>query len=131
PYAGCVLAHRLASDPTWFQRPVRVVDVGLRPSHAAPFDGLLLPGGLLPEDARPLLDGAISPVERQWLAMHLLELAAIRPEQVIKRLFRAMNRDGDGDWDGGGDGDGGYVIVDERSFASDADASDGGGDSFG
>jgi hypothetical protein len=56
---------------------------------------------------------------------------------VLKRLFRAMNRqpeDDDGDSGGvyvdGGAGNG-YVIEDDDSFGSDADADDGGADSFG
>ncbi|HEX2675692.1 MAG TPA: hypothetical protein VHM19_03615, partial [Polyangiales bacterium] len=84
--------------------------------------------------------------EAAWLAKHSLELAVIRPEQIIKRLFRAMSglvehepgssvvapstwgpdRDG-GTSTGGSDG----VYNDSSSFGSDASASDGGGDSFG
>ena len=35
--------------------------------------------------------------EAAWLSQHALELAAIRPEQVLKRLFRALNRKVDED----------------------------------
>ena len=40
---GCTLAHRLATDPAWFAGQVPVIDVGLRPGHAGPFQGLWLP----------------------------------------------------------------------------------------
>jgi DNA-directed RNA polymerase subunit RPC12/RpoP len=85
---GCRLAHRLANDPEWFKgMGIRIVDVGLRPVHAAPFQGLYeevhkeIPSG-----------GGISPEEAQWLSRHRLELAVIRPEQIVKRLFRAMSQ---------------------------------------
>jgi hypothetical protein len=131
-FAGCALARRLTSDPDWFQGQVRVVDVGLRPGHAWRFNGLLVDPQPAPAAMQPLLDGALRPDERAWLARHALELAVIRPEQVIKRLFRAMTGDTDGD---GGGGDGGdavsWIVYDNDSFSGDAGASDGGGDSFG
>jgi hypothetical protein len=108
-YAGCALAHRLTNDPAWFQGPVPVVDVGLRPSHAGPFRGLLLLAGS-PEQ-RPQ---GLTPDEQAWLTEHTLELAAVRPEQVIKRLYRAINRQVEEDTssgDGGGGGDGGVWIA--------------------
>ncbi len=192
---GCRLAYQLANDPKWFSGTgVRIVDVGLRPVHAGPFVGLY-------QDARHGVSAGqgISPDEARWLSKQTLELAAIRPEQIIKRLFRAMNRNmadspgetnaplagrgmrpslpvgstpvraaaaggaaavagaavlapglsraeeeelarqqkkkaqegsGDGGSGGGGDGGGGFE-VDTDSFSSDADASDGGADSFG
>jgi hypothetical protein len=138
--AGCTLAHRLTSDPAWFAGQVPVTDVGLRPGHAGPFRGLWLPAAI----PHVPLDGGIKPAEAEWLQQYALELAAIRPDQVLKRLFRAMNRQPDDDdsddggdiliFDGGSDGsDGGdsYVIEDDDSFGSDADADDGGADSFG
>ena len=36
---GCSLPARLAGSPEWFQGGARIVDVGLRPAHAAPFKG--------------------------------------------------------------------------------------------
>ena len=107
----------------------------------------------------PIGDG-ISESESAWLTQYALELAAIRPEQVLKRLFKAMNREEDSDR-GGGDGDGGYyyyggsgggdggaaggvpaanlgstgsrswVIEDSVSFSVEAGDSDGGADAFG
>ena len=48
----------------------------------------------------------ISADEVRWLNEYALELAAIRPEQVLKRLFRAINRKEKGSGDGGSDGGG-------------------------
>lgn len=116
---GCGLAKLLASDPSWFAPGTRVVDVGLRPGHTGPFRGLWQrwlgapPPGDLPAS------------ERAWLSKYTLELAAIRPEQIIKRLFRAMsNMDEVPLVDG-------VYFYDSSAFGSDASASDGGGDSFG
>jgi hypothetical protein len=142
--AGCTLATRLASDPAWFLNTVPAVDVGLRPHHARPFRGLQLPassGFVVPGDG-------IKPDEAAWLSQYALELAAIRPEQVLKRLFRAMNANdpssgssgGDGSSSGGGvviDGDQGdgrsgvWVVEDRDSFSADAGFMDGGADAFG
>lgn len=123
---GCRLAHRLVTEPDWFGGAgLRVIDLGLRPRHAGPFRGILVHGDgvrLEPEDG-------ISREESDWLARHKLELAAVRPEQVLKRLFAGLQahanddpRTGDtggavttcgafdaGGYDGGGDlgGDGG------------------------
>jgi hypothetical protein len=136
---GCTLAHRLTSDPSWFAGQVPVIDVGLRPGHAEPFRGLWLPAQV------PFVstESGIKPAEAEWLGKYALELAAIRPDQVLKRLFRAMNRQTERDGNGGGDGDGldivyfeqeerhSYVIEDQDSFSADASADDGGADSFG
>jgi DNA-directed RNA polymerase subunit RPC12/RpoP len=85
---GCRLAHQLANSPEWFKgQGIRIVDVGLRPIHAAPFEKLLQ------EQHREVPSGGgLTSVEARWLSKHALELAVIRPEQVLKRLFRAMNQ---------------------------------------
>ena len=42
---GCRLAQRLITDPEWFGGSgLRMIDLGLRPRHAGPFNGLLLEG---------------------------------------------------------------------------------------
>jgi hypothetical protein len=125
---GCAMAHTLANDPLWFNGQAPVTDVGLRPSHAGPFRGLFLP-----PDRSVGPGQGIGADELLWLNSYLLELAAIRPEQVLKRLFRAINfkedsTSGSGDSGGGG---GTHVYYDEQSFSSDAADSDGGADSFG
>jgi hypothetical protein len=130
--AGCRLAHQLATNPEWFKDLPAVTDVGLRPSHAGPFAGLLLP---VAAGAVAAGDG-ITASEAGWLARHALELAAIRPEQVLKRLFRAINRtsdDDDNDGDGGTTASGTSARVDQDSdaFAADAGDADGGADAFG
>ncbi len=127
--AGCRMAAKLSTDSEWFKDQVPVVDVGLRPRHARPFRGLLLPST---GDFVGAGDG-IEANETAWLSQYRLEVAAIRPEQVLKRLFRAMNADtagGDGG-DGGGGSGSSYVVYDDDSFSADAGASDGGADSFG
>ena len=57
---------------------------------------------------------------------YTLELAVIRPEQIIKRLFRGLSNTDVLPEDSS---DGFYV--DTGAFSSDASSSDGGGDSFG
>src|SRR5262249_58525098 len=65
---------------------LRVIDLGLRPRHARPFHGLLQRGDgirLDPEDG-------INPDEAEWLVKYKLELAAARPEQVLKPVFAGL-----------------------------------------
>jgi hypothetical protein len=103
--AGCQLAYQLANDEQWFKGKVPVTDVGLRPQHAGPFRGLWRAA------ATPtvIAGSGITAGEIGWLSRYWLELAAIRPEQVLKRLFRAINHQeassngGVGDSDGGAD----------------------------
>ena len=65
--------------------------------------------------------------QNKWLSTYSLELSAIRPEQIVKRLFRAMTQPGTQVTTD----DGGFFFVGGSSFGSDASTSDGGGDSFG
>jgi hypothetical protein len=123
--AGCRLAHQLGTSPEWFQNLPAVTDVGLRPSHAGPFDGLYLasPSG-------PVFAGdGVTAKEAAWLSRYGLELAAIRPEQIIKRLFRALNAASERKRDGDDRDD--HVTYDSSSFSSNAGDSDGGDDAFG
>ena len=137
---GCRLARRLAHDRHWFRDHVGVVDVGLRPEQAKPFQGLLQ------SSETTVVEGeGISVADAAWLSRYTLELAAVRPEQTLKRLYKAVNRKLDQDQDsgggnGGGDGggtgsgtssDGGSVETDSTSFSSDAGASEGSADGFG
>jgi hypothetical protein len=135
--SGCRLAGQLATSPEWFRGLPSITDVGLRPKHAGPLKGLYLPSGAAVKPG----DG-IGPDEAAWLARYVLELAAIRPEQVLKRLFRAINRAKESDDDDDDDRDGsstsatgsdGSARVDEDSDAFSADAADGdgGADAFG
>jgi hypothetical protein len=118
---GCTLSHALKSE-RWFQEGARIVDVGLRPEHARPFRGLWQ---LSMDPASPA--SGLSASDQEWLSKYSVELSVIRPEQVIKRLFRAMSGLAELPADTTSD----MVYVDSMSFGTDASASDGGGDSFG
>ncbi len=124
---GCHMAHRLAIDPAWFHGQVPVIDVGLRPAHAAPFNGLIRKS----EVPHVRTGEGIDAKEAEWLSKYALELAAIRPEQTMKRLFRALARKDDRGTDTGEGGASYGVVTDSDSFSTDASASDGGSDSFG
>jgi hypothetical protein len=136
---GCRLAHQLATDPAWFATQVKVIDVGLRPIHGARFRGLLQRSK---SPSVPAQDG-ITAWEAAWLGTYSLALAAIRPEQVLKRLFKAINlpinpadypeaviylpaREAAAGTGGGNGGDGGGGML-----AADAGDVDGPADSFG
>jgi hypothetical protein len=111
---GHSLARTLASSPAWFQGIGRVTDVGLSEAHAQHLRGMWLP-----------IQGAAK--SGTWLSQYTVELASMRPEQIIKRLFRAMTQPGvelqsDGYI---------YYVTDTSFGRSDASTSDGGGDSFG
>lgn len=85
---GCRLARELAQDPAWFAGQTVVIDVGLRPMQADAIQGPFLPGREGDVGTEP----GLSDWEAKWLAKYRLELAVIRPEQVVKRLFRAINQ---------------------------------------
>jgi hypothetical protein len=126
---GCKLAHKLAHSPQWFEGHVPVTDVGIRPRHSAPFKGLFQAAlSQSVADAEGILED-----EAAWLNQYSLELAAIRPEQILKRLYKAINKRESQHLagDGGGSSGNGYVYTDNDSFSSNATDSDGGADSFG
>lgn len=83
---GCRLAHHLAYSPDWFAGRTRVIDLGLRPRHAEPYRGLWRAAGAGTIAAEPGIDAK----EAQWLSQHELEIAALRPEFVLKRLFNGF-----------------------------------------
>lgn len=154
--AGCRLVHRLRTDPGWFAAGARIVDVGLRPRHAKFFPGMHLSAQAVVE-----VGAGISGSEARWLHRQRLELAVVPPEQLIKRLFRVMTRaeaaaSSDSGGDSGSTGGGGDWTSSDGNVAAgaaitassgqqghdadldggndigfDADASDGGADSFG
>ena len=127
--AGCRMAPTLANDPDWFDGKLRVIDLGLRPNHAGPFDGLLL------DADGPRVDptDGISEAEAEWLSRYKLELAAIRPEQVLKRLFHGLGaHKGDPTTSAGTDGGVVYCGSFEAGGGGDGgDGGDGGADAFG
>jgi hypothetical protein len=124
--AGCKLAYHLRHDAEWFRDIGRVYDVGLRPEHGPFFEYAVM-------DTEDRVDPhpALTAAEVAWLSAHTLELAAIRPEQLIKRLYRAMTHQPVFEERPGGDGGDGASTGDITLFGTDADASDGGADSFG
>jgi hypothetical protein len=122
---GCAMAHKLAYDNEWFAGKIKVIDLGLRPRHARPFRGLLLQA----EAPQVTAGEGIEPGEVEWLKRFRLEMAAARPEQVLKRLFRGIQAHAADDFSGGGTANCG-------AFDSSPDASDGtpdgqDGDGFG
>lgn len=124
---GCTLALRLREDEAWFKGVGQVFDVALRPAQARKMKASWKRGsGFV--DEHP----ALSHNERRFLAAHSVELAAIRPEQLVKALFRAMTilpgMAGSDGWGSSGDGGGSTDVV---VWDADATTSDGGGDSFG
>ncbi|MBA3818046.1 MAG: hypothetical protein H0X17_04095 [Deltaproteobacteria bacterium] len=122
---GCGLAHKLASDERWFRGSARVVEVGIRPAHARTLRGVWR------DATTPVNTAVVTEDERRWLANYTCELAAIRPEQVIKRLFTAITKEDTLQPASDYVADGGGFYVDSYSFSKDSEASDGGDDSFG
>ena len=123
---GCALAHKLRNDGNWFAPGVRIVDVGLRPAHARFFRGQVVDQQ---RSAAEVLLPGISAEEALWLQRYSLALAAMRPEQLIKRLFRALTQAESVAEAAQVDTD--AVDSDVVVFGVDADTSDGGADSFG
>ncbi len=131
---GCRLAHKLATDHAWFAQDVTVSDVGLRPRQAKAFIGLYKPhtGAAVPAGH------GVSAWEATWLSSQELELAVIRPEQVLKRLYKALNRDLESDNDSGGggsdsssSGSNSRVVDDTESFTYEASDIESDADGFG
>lgn len=120
---GCELAWTLRQDPAWFKDVGQVYDVALRPAQARKMKASWLPGRLQVAE-----HPALTEKERDFLRENTIELAAIRPEQLVKRLFRAMTLvTGPGATSGGGTTSSDGSVV----WTTDAAASDGGGDAFG
>lgn len=120
---GHGLARHLATSPEWFRGIGRVTDVGILVRHAANMRGLWREVPKANHASFPDLSAA----ENAWVSQYELEIAAIRPEQIIKRLFRAMTQPGTQV----DTGDGGFFFIGGSFGGSDAGTSDGGGDSFG
>jgi hypothetical protein len=122
---GCELAWTLRQDPAWFKDVGQVYDVALRPAQARKMKASWLPGRALQVAEHP----ALTEQERDFLRENTIELAAIRPEQLVKRLFRAMTllpAAASAASDGGTTGADGSTV-----WTTDASAGDGGGDAFG
>lgn len=131
---GCSVVAEVTQGKAWFQPGVRITDVGLRPSLTGPFRGLYQKVRFSVQASKFL-----SEHDARWLSENSLALAAIRPEQILKRLFKAMNRpvheesdERDTDIDIDLESTSDLIFeIDDDSFAAEAADSDGGADSFG
>jgi hypothetical protein len=81
---GCAVANRLITEDGWFRDHGHVVDVGLNPVHRELY-------GDLSQQSKGLDDGRDAD-DAQWLSHHTLDLAMVRPEKIMRRLFRASRR---------------------------------------
>jgi hypothetical protein len=132
--AGCRLAHSLATGRDWLPAGVRIIDVGIRPGQAKQFFGLWLPGKS--DEVKP--GEGLTAMEAKWLSSNQLELAAVRPQQVLRWLFKAINSQAQpstaegaaASSDGGGDVLY-FVGGDGQPLAADLDAAEADFDSFG
>lgn len=111
---GSRLEGDISGAPDWFPQH-RIYDIGLHPRHAQHFRGLWQKApatGSAPE--RP----DYTPDERAWLMRYQLELAALPPARLLKRLRNVLNGQARsvadayarGDSDTGGD-DGGDLFI--------------------
>jgi hypothetical protein len=119
---GCTLATTLREDAAWFKGVGQVFDVALRPAQARKMKASWQPGAAAVEK-----HPALSEDDRRFLADHAVELAAIRPEQLVKALFRAMTILPAAAGSSGDTGASSDVVL----WDTGATSSDGGGDSFG
>jgi DNA-directed RNA polymerase subunit RPC12/RpoP len=130
---GCLLPLTLR-EPEWFPDPaVRIVDLGLRPGTArrARVPALAGPRTQVP----PRLAEILPAEDVAWLAQgHTAELAALRPEQVLRAACQGIVAAGASDGsssgsDGGGGGDtyygGGVIWVGDMSPGADTASVDG------
>lgn len=83
---GCAMAQRLVTEDGWFRDHGYVFDVGLSPAHRELYEGLWST-----RDDAPAGDvgDPLELSEAEWLARYTLDLAVVRPEKIMRRLFRA------------------------------------------
>jgi DNA-directed RNA polymerase subunit RPC12/RpoP len=79
---GCALPRRLVTEDGWFRDHGHVIDVGLTAAHRDLYGEMWLPRA---EPAPLAGEGA----DAEWLARYSLDLAVVRPEKAMRRLFRA------------------------------------------
>jgi hypothetical protein len=91
--SGCELPLRLRG-PEWFPDPsVRIIDLGLRPRHVRETKLMTLETApvALPAAVREIL----APEEAAWLeAGNVAELAAFRPERLMRAIYQGFARAG-------------------------------------
>jgi hypothetical protein len=126
---GCLLPLTLR-EPEWFPDPsIRIVDLGLRPGTARRQRVPALPGKRA--QVSPRLGEILSPEDVAWLAAgHTAELAALRPAQLLRVVYRGIvaagPNDGSSSSGGGGTSDAGEVIwIGDMSRGADTAAVDG------
>lgn len=124
---GCRLAHHLAYSPDWFDGKTRVIDLGLRPRHAGPFRGLWRTAAAGAIAVEPGIDAK----EAAWLSNYELELAAVRPEYVLKRIYNGLTAHAKDDPNGGGVTNCGSFDGGGGDGGGHGGASDSGADGFG
>lgn len=83
---GCAMAHRLVTEDGWFRDHGYVVDVGLNPAHRELYGELWRTRGHVTDGHNP------DDHDAQWLSRYMLDLAVVRPEKAMRRLFRATRR---------------------------------------
>jgi DNA-directed RNA polymerase subunit RPC12/RpoP len=100
---GCLLPLTLR-DAEWFPDPaIRIVDLGLRPGTARKLRVPALAGP--PTQLPPRLAEILPAEDVAWLAEgHVAELAALRPEQVLRAAYQGIVAAGPSDGSSGGDG---------------------------
>ncbi len=108
--AGCQLPFTLRR-PEWFPDQATVIfDLGLRPRHVTPKRWMMLQSyqAALTDEVRKLLTAR----EVAWLeAGHSVELAALRPAELMRATYRSIARSPQGaDKKGEGDSGGGIWI---------------------
>ncbi|HEY0016561.1 MAG TPA: hypothetical protein VGC13_09595 [Longimicrobium sp.] len=134
---GCMLPLTLR-EPEWFPDPaIRIVDLGLRPGTARRARVPALAGARA--QVPPRLAEILPAEDVAWLGRgHVAELAALRPEQVLRAAYRGIvaagpgggsDVSGSGGDSGGGGGDtyygGGVIWVGDMSPGADTAAVDG------
>lgn len=122
---GCRIAGIIAHDPQWFGGKLKIIDLGLRPNHAGPLRGLYQRR----TDAAIQAGGDITAAEARWFDRYRLELAAFRPEDILKRLHRGLQAHADDDVSSGGTSNCGSFETSDSSDGAPGD--DGASDSFG
>jgi hypothetical protein len=91
---GCLLPLRLREDPAWFPQPnITVIDLGLRPRQIVSLPNLPVQKGYRREQLPPDLNRALAASERRWLqGGYYAELAAFKPSQLVKIIYRQLQR---------------------------------------
>jgi len=88
---GCQVAEKLRRSPDWFQGlMVYITDLGLRPVHVGSAHAGLLSDGEINLDHEST---GLDRKEVAWLRRHSLPLVALRPGDMLRRLFAAIQKD--------------------------------------